>query len=123
MSYCKCGGYLGSGGVDGYSGRWCRCVNPVANTPVAFSSNKISLAGEASAKKDRSLDQEIESLRKDREKLVEVVKELRSTLEMVEDNSKMPHQHTDLQTRLYCLAERAREVLARTTLKELGEME
>jgi hypothetical protein len=32
-------------------------------------------------------------------------------LEMVEDNSKMPHQHEDKQLRLYCLAERAREVL------------
>lgn len=28
MSYCICGGYLGSGGVDSYSGRWCRCINP-----------------------------------------------------------------------------------------------
>lgn len=31
---------------------------------------------------------------------------MKNVLEMVEDNSKMPHQHTDLQTRLYCLAER-----------------
>lgn len=37
--------------------------------------------------------------------------EMVEVLRMVEDNSKMPHQHQDLQTRLYCLAERAREVL------------
>jgi hypothetical protein len=30
-------------------------------------------------------------------------------LAMVEENTKMPHQHTDPQLRLYCLAERARE--------------
>lgn len=35
----------------------------------------------------------------------------KEVLEMVVDNTKMPHQHSDLQTRLYCLAERAREVL------------
>jgi hypothetical protein len=28
MSYCQCGGFLGSGGWDGYSGRWCRCASP-----------------------------------------------------------------------------------------------
>ena len=34
-NYCKCGGYLGSGGIDGYAGRWCQCVNPeVDNRPV-----------------------------------------------------------------------------------------
>lgn len=32
-------------------------------------------------------------------------------LKMVEDNTKMSHQHIDPQLRLYCLAERAREVL------------
>jgi hypothetical protein len=32
-------------------------------------------------------------------------------LEMVEDHRKMPHQHEDLQTRLYCLTERAAEAL------------
>lgn len=31
--------------------------------------------------------------------------------EMVEDHTKMPHQHSDLQTRLYCLTERASEAL------------
>lgn len=31
-------------------------------------------------------------------------------IDMVEDNSKMPHQHTDPQTRLYCLTERAVEL-------------
>lgn len=31
--------------------------------------------------------------------------------EMVRDNTKMPHQHTDPQLRLYCLAERADEIL------------
>lgn len=34
-------------------------------------------------------------------------------LEMVEDNTKMPHQHSDLQTRLYCLTERATEALSK----------
>jgi len=37
-------------------------------------------------------------------------------LEMVQDNTKMPHSHSDPQLRLYCLAERASEVL-----KELNE--
>jgi hypothetical protein len=40
---------------------------------------------------------------------------MREVLEMVEDNSKMPHQHSDLQTRLYCLAERAREALSKNS--------
>ena len=34
-----------------------------------------------------------------------------SILEMVEDNTKMPHKHSDFQVRLHCLAERAREAL------------
>lgn len=28
MSFCKCGGYLGSGGSDMYGGRWCKCQTP-----------------------------------------------------------------------------------------------
>jgi hypothetical protein len=44
--------------------------------------------------------------------------EMIEVLKMVEDNTKMPHQHSDLQTRLYCLAERAREVLAKSEYKE-----
>lgn len=39
------------------------------------------------------------------------IEDLKELAEMVEDNTKMPHQHEDLQTRLYCLAERAKEVL------------
>ena len=35
----------------------------------------------------------------------------REVLEMVIDNSKMPHLHADYQTRLYCLAERAQQAL------------
>lgn len=30
---------------------------------------------------------------------------------MVEDHRKMPHQHSDAQTKLYCLTERARETM------------
>lgn len=40
-----------------------------------------------------------------------VLQETREVLEMVQDNTKMPHQHSDLQTRLYCLSERATEAL------------
>jgi hypothetical protein len=36
---------------------------------------------------------------------------VKTVLEMVEDNTKMPHQHKDYYERLCCLAERAREVL------------
>jgi hypothetical protein len=44
-------------------------------------------------------------------RIVSTVEKMRKVLEMVVDNTKMPHQHEDLQLRLYCLAERAREVL------------
>jgi len=27
-NHCECGGFLGTGSVDGYGGRWCKCVNP-----------------------------------------------------------------------------------------------
>lgn len=37
-------------------------------------------------------------------------------LEMVVDNTKMPHQHSDFQTRLYCLSERASEALEKLSL-------
>lgn len=43
----------------------------------------------------------------------EYIAGLENLAEMVMDNTKMPHQHSDLQTRLYCLSERAREVLKR----------
>lgn len=39
------------------------------------------------------------------------LRKIKEFIEMVEDNTKMPHQHTDPQLRLYCLAERAREIL------------
>lgn len=42
---------------------------------------------------------------------VEMFDQVVEVLEMVQDNTKMPHQHTDPQLRLYCLAERAEEVL------------
>ncbi len=41
MSYCQCGGYLGSGGVDGYSGRWCSCASPIATNVVGTAGNVI----------------------------------------------------------------------------------
>lgn len=47
------------------------------------------------------------------------LRELGETLEMVEDNTKMPHQHSDPQLRLYCLTERAGETLSKH--KELLE--
>lgn len=43
MSYCQCGGYLGSGGVDGYAGRWCRCANPKLLDAPAMTSNSFTL--------------------------------------------------------------------------------
>ena len=52
----------------------------------------------------------------DREKIARLesqLKEARTLVEMVQDNTKMPHQHTDPQLRLYCLAERATEFLAK----------
>lgn len=45
------------------------------------------------------------------EKLSRQLKDAITLIEMVEDHRKMPHQHEDLQTRLYCLTERAREFL------------
>jgi hypothetical protein len=46
--------------------------------------------------------------------LMEENHKLRELAEMVMDNTKMPHQHTDPQLRLYCLAERAKEALGET---------
>ena len=46
------------------------------------------------------------------DRLIEIEKRLEEAeevLEMVADNTKMPHQHTEPQLRLYCLAERANE--------------
>jgi hypothetical protein len=37
------------------------------------------------------------------------LKDAETVLSMAEDNTKMPHQHSDPQLRLYCLAERASE--------------
>lgn len=42
MSYCVCGGYLGSGGVDSYSGRWCRCANPKI-APMSITTSEFIL--------------------------------------------------------------------------------
>ena len=56
-------------------------------------------------------DERIEELESEIVTLKEQNKKYREVLEMVEDPRKMPHQHEDLRTRLYCLAERAREVL------------
>ena len=41
--FCKCGGYLGSGGIDSYSGRYCRCANPIADNTVGYTSSKFTL--------------------------------------------------------------------------------
>jgi len=43
MSYCKCGGYLGSGGIDGYAGRWCQCANPTKQYIPTITSTEITL--------------------------------------------------------------------------------
>jgi hypothetical protein len=48
---------------------------------------------------------------------VEMFDQVVEVLEMVQDNTKMPHQHTDPQLRLYCLAERAEEVLKKVEIK------
>lgn len=45
------------------------------------------------------------------QELKQIVKAMKIVLDMVEDNTKMSHQHTDPQLRLYCLAERANQVL------------
>ena len=43
MSYCICGGYLGSGGADGYAGRWCSCANPQLSTVQTVTTSEIKL--------------------------------------------------------------------------------
>jgi hypothetical protein len=45
------------------------------------------------------------------DELIEIICKMETVLEMVVDNTKMPHEHTDPQLRLYCLSERAQEVL------------
>jgi hypothetical protein len=59
------------------------------------------------------LRDEMEHLWNSYQEASEQNKVMREALEMVEDNRKMPHHHDDLQTRLYCLAERAREALSK----------
>ena len=51
-------------------------------------------------------DEMLEAVTRQRDEAVEVLK-------MVEDNTKMPHQHSDYYERLCCLSERAREFLAK----------
>lgn len=43
MSYCVCGGYLGSGGVDSYSGRWCRCATTKQVNNLSITTTSVSL--------------------------------------------------------------------------------
>lgn len=42
MSYCVCGGYLGSGGIDSYAGRWCKCANPKLLDSISMTSNSFT---------------------------------------------------------------------------------
>lgn len=48
--------------------------------------------------------------------LKEQVEALKELAEMVQDNTKMPHQHSDYYERLCCLSERARETLEKVIL-------
>lgn len=43
------------------------------------------------------------------EKLKQQLKDANELIDMVENNTKMPHQHKDYYERLCCLSERARE--------------
>lgn len=43
MSYCECGGWLGSGGIDGYSGRYCRCASPRMATSLVSTGVDLSV--------------------------------------------------------------------------------
>ena len=54
---------------------------------------------------------ENEALLKQVKKLQTENERLRALAEMVEDHRKMPHQHIEAQDKLYCLTERAREIL------------
>ena len=56
-------------------------------------------------------EHEIKSLKSENAALKEKLAKSVECLEMVEDNSKMPHQHSDYYTRLCCLSERARQTL------------
>jgi len=55
------------------------------------------------------MNYEVEAYEGELRELRRKVKVLESVLDMVEDNTRMPHPHSDHQTRLYCLAERAKE--------------
>ncbi|GAG27449.1 unnamed protein product [marine sediment metagenome] len=70
MSYCKCGGYLGSGGVDGYAGRWCQCANPVMDDTQTVSSGQVTLTCTCSGCKE--LEAENKALREEVERLEEI---------------------------------------------------
>lgn len=42
-SYCRCGGYIGNGGVEGFAGKWCKCINPIRSNIGIFVSDEIKL--------------------------------------------------------------------------------
>jgi hypothetical protein len=59
------------------------------------------------------LEQQIKELESEKSQLIEVVRDLVTLAEMVEDSRKMPHWHSDKALRLWCLTERAREALTK----------
>ena len=66
MNHCQCGGYLGSGGVDGYAGRWCRCLNPTMSNGLTFTSSQVVIVKDVR-------DQEIDELKSENKRLREVL--------------------------------------------------
>lgn len=59
----------------------------------------------------RKIETNILKAMKERDAIKETLKDAIEVIAMVEDHRKMPHQHKDAQTKLYCLTERAREFL------------
>jgi hypothetical protein len=135
MKSCPvCSGAIGDPGVAyGYAGKWCYCTQALPQKLSSFSDLEILLEF-----KDRqNMASEIKRLRDLNDQLkarfeketgvyyingrkfvpVEMFDQVVEVLEMVQDNTKMPHQHTDPQLRLYCLAERAEEVLKKVEIK------
>jgi hypothetical protein len=64
-----------------------------------------------------SLIRELNNAKSEKSELVAALREIGKVVAMTEDNRKMPHQHTDKELRLNCLAERANEAI--TKHKEL----
>jgi hypothetical protein len=63
------------------------------------------------------MNHEVERYPGELAKLRAQVIEAEKVIGMVQDNTKMPHHHTDPQTRLYCLAERAKEFMGKFEVK------